>query len=224
MTGYTNNSTFILLTLRRYKLFATPHTSSLFVLETRTVTLLDRRFEPYISAERIHTAISELARRINRDYAACTGRPLLLVTLNGALIFAGELFRQLTGDFEVAFVKLSSYEGIGSTGKVRLDVPVTAEVRGRDIVIAEDVVDTGNTIHALHGLLQQAGARSVRVATLVLKPTVYYRQPERPGGLLPVDYAAVEVEERFIVGYGMDYDGLGRNLGAIYVLSEDREK
>ncbi len=175
-------------------------------METRTVTLLDRRFEPYISAERIHTAISELARRINRDYAACTGRPLLLVTLNGALVFAGELFRQLTGDFEVAFVKLSSYEGIGSTGKVQLDVPVTAEVRGRDIVIAEDVVDTGNTIHALHGLLQQAGARSVRVATLVLKPTVYYRQPERPGGLLP------GVGGRGAVHRGV-WDGL-RRIGA----------
>lgn len=182
-----------------------------------TITVHDRRFEPYISAEKIHTAISELATRINRDYREAV-RPLLLVTLNGAIVFAGELFRQLDGPFEIAFVKLSSYgAGMDSTGTVRVEIPLTADVRGRDVIIAEDVVDTGTTIHALHDLLTAQEARSIRVATLLLKPDPYYRRPEP----LPIDYAALEVEPRFIVGYGMDYDGLGRNLGALYAVCDE---
>ncbi|WP_298061556.1 phosphoribosyltransferase family protein [uncultured Rikenella sp.] len=184
-----------------------------------TLTIRDRRFEPYIPAEAIHAAISDVAGRINRDYANAA-RPLLLVTLNGAFVFAGELFRQLTGDFEVAFVKLSSYEGLGSSGTIQIDVPLTTDVRGRDVLIAEDVVDTGATIHKLQAMLAEQGARSVRVATLLLKPETYYHQTERPEPL-PIDYAALEAEPKFIIGYGMDYDGLGRNLGALYAVCED---
>lgn len=184
-----------------------------------TVIIRDRRFEPYIPAATIHAAISDVAARINRDYADAA-RPLLLVTLNGAFVFAGEMFRQLTGDFEVAFVKLSSYDGLGSSGAIKIDVPLTTDVRGRDVLIAEDVVDTGNTIHALYDMLTERGARTVRVATLLLKPDPYYRQPQRPEPL-PIDYAALEIEPKFIIGYGMDYDGLGRNLGAIYAICDD---
>lgn len=187
----------------------------------RVQTLHDRRFAPYISAERIHAAISEVAARINRDYSAAV-RPLLLVTLSGAIVFGGELFRQLEGPFEIAFVKLSSYgAGTTSSGQVKVEVPLTADVEGRDVIIAEDVVDTGNTIHALHAMLTERGARTVRVATLLLKPDPYFRQSGRTDGTLPIDYAALEVEPRFIVGYGMDYDGLGRNLGALYTLCEE---
>ncbi|WP_071133950.1 phosphoribosyltransferase [Millionella massiliensis] len=186
-----------------------------------TLTIRDLRFEPYIPAEKIHAAITALAERINRDYGTAH-RPLLLVTLSGAVVFAGELFRQLDGPFEIAFVKLSSY-GAGTTtsGHVAVDVPPTADVRDRDVIVAEDVVDTGTTIYRLHTLLTQQGARSIRVATLLLKPAIYYHQPTRPNPL-PIDYVALEAEPKFIVGYGMDYDEQGRNLGALYTLCEDK--
>lgn len=184
------------------------------------LTIRDRRFRLYIPENVIHTAISSVAAAIDRDYAE-SERPLLLITLNGAFVFAGELFRQLTGPFEVAFVKLSSYgAGLASSGHVEIEVPLTADVRDRDVIIAEDVVDTGNTLHKLHAMLTEQGARSIRAATLLLKPATYYNQPERPEPL-PVDYVALESEPKFIIGYGMDYDGLGRNLGALYALCED---
>ena len=169
-----------------------------------TLTIRDLRFEPYIPAEKIHAAITALAERINRDYGTAH-RPLLLVTLSGAVVFAGELFRQLDGP----------------SGHVAVDVPPTADVRDRDVIVAEDVVDTGTTIHRLHTLLTQQGARSIRVATLLLKPAIYYHQPTRPNPL-PIDYVALEAEPKFIVGYGMDYDEQGRNLGALYTLCEDK--
>lgn len=189
-------------------------------LSKPTLTVRDRRFGLYIPEETIHTAISEIAARVNRDYQDAE-RPLMLVTLNGAFIFAGELFRQLTGPFEVAFIKLSSYgSGLTTSGQISVDVPLTTDVKGRDILIAEDVVDTGNTIHKLHAMLTEQGAKSVRVATLLLKPDTYYNQPERPEPL-PIDYAALESEPEFIIGYGMDYDGLGRNLGALYAVCDE---
>lgn len=184
------------------------------------LTIHDRRFRLHTPKKAIHDGIARVAGEINRDYASAE-RPLMLVTLNGAFVFAGELFRQLTGPFEVAFVKLSSYEGLGTSGNVKIDVPLTTDISGRDVIIAEDVVDTGNTIHKLHVLLTDQGAKSVRVATLLLKPETYYNQPERPEPL-PIDYIALESEPAFIIGYGMDYDGLGRNLGALYVVCEEK--
>lgn len=188
--------------------------------ETETITIRDRRFRPYLSGDAIRSAISRLAATINRDYADAE-RPLLLVTLNGAFVFAGELFRQLEGPFEVAFVKLGSYgAGMTSSGTVSVDVPMTAAVEGRDVLIAEDIVETGRTIDRLYHMLRERGARSVRVATLLLKPSVYYPQAEK-ARLLPIDYAAFETEPLFLVGYGMDYDGAGRNFGALYAICDN---
>lgn len=185
-----------------------------------TLTIRDRRFRLHTPEPAIHAAISKVAETINRDYAEAE-RPLLLVTLSGAFVFAGELFRQLDGPFEVAFVKLSSYgSGVTSSGNVTVDIPPTTDIRGRDVIIAEDVVDTGNTVHELHAVLTACGARSIRVATLLLKPETYYNRPERPDPL-PVDYVALESEPVFIIGYGMDYDGLGRNLGALYAVCDE---
>lgn len=184
-------------------------------------TLHNRRFELYIPAETIHRAITRVAEQINRDYTDAR-HPLLLVTLSGAVVFGGELFRQLRGPFEIAFVKLASYgAGTTSSGVVSVDVPLTADVHGRDVLIAEDVVDTGTTIHRLRDMLNECGARSIRVATLLLKPDIYYHRPERPNPM-PIDYVALESEPKFIVGYGMDYDEQGRNLGALYTLCEEK--
>lgn len=183
----------------------------------KTITLHGKTFELYIPATDIHPAITQLAKRISEDYRDAR-RPVLLVTLNGAVVFGGELFRQLDGEFEIAFVKLSSYgKNMSSQGEVRVDIPLTIDVAGRDVIIAEDVVDTGRTIRKLHHMLTQAGAKSIRTATLLLKPDVYARQADP----LPVEYAALESQERFIIGYGLDYDGLGRNLEAIYAVEDE---
>lgn len=200
------------LTLRRYNFLGKTPRSIL----KHTVTVHDLEFELYIPGDTIHAAITSVAEAINRDYedAEC---PLLLVTLNGALVFAGELFRQLTGSFEVAFIKMSSYgAGMISLGAVSVDVPLTVDVAGRRVIIAEDIIDTGNTIHQLHAMLIERGAKEVRVATLLLKPAVYHAT--HPQNALPLDYVALEVEPKFIVGYGLDYNNAGRNLGAIYTL------
>lgn len=175
----------------------------------KTIRVRDLDFEPYISSESVRHQITQLAGVINKEYeqVAC---PLLLVTLNGGIVFGGELFRQLSGDVEIGFVKLSSYgSSTCSSGTVRVDVAPTVDVADRDVIIVEDVVDTGNTIEALTNLLTQAGARSVKVATLLIKRDVYTKS-------LPVDYVGFESENIFIIGYGLDYGGLGRNLDGIY--------
>ena len=136
-------------------------------------TLHNSSFELYIPAETIHRAITRVAEQINQDYTNIV-RPLLLVTLSGAVVFGGELFRQLRGPFEIAFVKLASYgAGTTSSGVVSVDVPLTADVRGRDVLIAEDVGDTGTTIHSLRDMLHECGASSIRVATLLPKSDIY---------------------------------------------------
>lgn len=179
-----------------------------------SITIHGRRFGLYIPEADIHYAISQVAEQINYDARKGDfNRPLVLVTLNGALIFGGELFRQLEGDFEIAFIKLSSYGSGMSSTEVGVDVPLTVNVQGRDVIIAEDVVDTGKTIQKLDTLLKAAGARQIRVATLLLKPEVYTAERE-------IDYVALESENRFIIGYGLDYNEAGRNLPDIYALEE----
>lgn len=179
------------------------------------ITIHSRPFELYIGEAEIHEAISQVAEQINWDYEQGDfTRPLVLVTLNGGLVFGGELFRQLEGNFELAFVKVASYGScMDSSGNVQVEVPVTVDVESRDVIIVEDVVDSGNTICALFDLLGRTKAKSIRVATLLLKPEAYT-------GEIPIDYVALECENRFVIGYGMDYDQAGRNLGAIYALAE----
>ncbi len=168
-----------------------------------------------ISGGQVQQAIQRVAQRVNAD---CRGgkfqRPVALITLNGALVFGGELFRQLEGDWEVGFVKVSSYAAdMQSTGDVQVDVPPTVDVAGRDVIVVEDVVDSGKTVKSLLTLLDKVGARSVRIATLLFKPGAY-----KAG--IPIDYVGLPICDEFVVGYGLDYDQAGRNLSAIYVLDE----
>lgn len=172
--------------------------------------LHDLFFEPYIPASQIESAVEGVARRINADYAHCITPPLFLVTLSGAFMFAAELSKYLNIPVEFAFVKCSSYNTAAvSSGEVRFEVECTVSPTGRDVIVVEDVVDTGNTYVALHAYLMRLEARSIRIASLLLKTEVYDKS-------LPLDYVALSVENIFLVGYGLDYNQLGRNINGIY--------
>lgn len=175
------------------------------------ITVHDKQFELFISEAQIRERVEAVAARLNADYA---GRnPLLVCVLNGAFVFAADLVRCLTFDHEVQFVRLSSYSGMDTTGRVREVIGLTADLTGRDVIIVEDIVDTGVTLHhALPGFLAK-GARSVEICCLLTKP-------EKLRVPLDVKYAAMEIPAAFIVGYGLDYDEHGRNYRDIYVVKE----
>lgn len=175
------------------------------------ITVRDKQFELFINEASIKEKVAAVAERLNQDYA---GRnPLLVCVLNGAFVFAADLVRNLTFDHEIQFVRLSSYSGMGTTGKVREVIGLTADITGRDIIIVEDIVDTGITLHhALPKFLEQ-GARTVEICCLLMKP-------EKLSVPLDVKYCALEIPAAFIVGYGLDYDEHGRNYKDIYVVKE----
>lgn len=173
------------------------------------ITIKDKQFELYISQEEIKEKLAILAEKINKDYAGRT--PLLIGILNGAFVFAADLVRHLNFDHEIQFAKFSSYEGMNTTGKVKELIGLTADIIGRDIIIIEDIVDTGVTMSNLVPKFKAQGAKSVEIACLLMKP----------GKLsvpLDVKYCAMEIPNEFIVGYGLDYDGMGRNYKDIYVV------
>ena len=177
-------------------------------MTTDTVRLHDKDFRLYQPAGAIAAAVQAVAARLNADYA--TRRPLLVAVLNGSFMFAADLVRALTVDgLEISFVKLASYEGTESTGAVRQLLGLREDLNGRHVVIIEDIVDTGHTAALLVQLLEAQGAQSVEIACLLLKPASV-RVP------LTVRYAGLEIPNDFVVGYGLDYDGLGRHLPDLY--------
>lgn len=171
------------------------------------VTLHDRQFSPFIPYEKIQAAIQQLAIKINTDYAG--KQPLFVAVLNGSFMFAGDLLKEITVPCQISFVKLASYHGISSTGSVTELIGFTENVEGRDIVIIEDIVDTGVTLEKVMNIFHHKNCASIKIATLLLKPEAY-KKPT------PIDYVCLEIPNEFIVGYGLDYDGLGRNLKDIY--------
>lgn len=173
------------------------------------VKLGDKTFVPYLSGETIGTAVKGVADKINTDYRG--KNPLFLVVLNGAFLFAADLLRSIDVDCEVSFVKFSSYEGISTTGKVKELIGLNESLEGRDVIIVEDIVDTGTTIVQMMADLDQRHTASVKIATLLFKPEAYKKD-------IKIDYVGLEIPNAFIVGYGLDYDGLGRNLKDIYVI------
>lgn len=177
------------------------------------ITILDHQFELHIAESEILAATARVADRINADYGAGEP-PIMLVTLSGALLFAAELFKHLAFDSRWAFVKCASYgASLSSSGEVRMTLAPTVDVAGRDVIVVEDVVDTGSTWIFLHKYLLEQGARSVKLVTMTLKTEIYDKS-------LPVDYVALEIEDKFVVGYGLDYNQSGRNLRGIYKLSD----
>ena len=181
----------------------------------KKIRLHDKTFKMFIPNADIEKAIDAVAERLNQDFADATDENpvILLCTLNGAIIYAAELLKRVTFPLELKACKLSSYSGTQSTGCVKTEVPLPAHLEGRRVIIVEDIVDTGNTIVAMKELLEAAKVKEAKVCTLLVKPDVYKKD-------VKLDYVAMEIPNRFIVGFGLDYDELGRNIKDIYVLDE----
>lgn len=169
----------------------------------------DKSFEPYISAGDIHSAISRLANEIEGDYAGL--RPLFISILNGSFMFSADLFKKLTIDAEICFIKLASYKGTSSTGNVITSIGLDENLKGRDVIILEDIVDTGRTLHAFLPQLRNQQPSSLKICALLHKPECSIHQ-------IKIDYLGFSIPNKFVVGYGLDFDGLGRNLPEIYQL------
>ncbi|MBQ4280211.1 MAG: hypoxanthine phosphoribosyltransferase [Rikenellaceae bacterium] len=176
------------------------------------VTLHDKTFELAVPHSRIAGAIARVADRINADYAGRT--PLLLGVLNGSFMFMSELVQRLRIPCEVSFIKLASYDGTRSTGTVNELIGLTHSIAGRDVIVVEDIVETGESIAHMFSLLGPQRPASIEVATLLLKPELYRKEH-------PIRYAALEVPNDFLVGFGLDYNQLGRNLGDLYKITDD---
>ena len=174
-----------------------------------SIRVHDKEFEPYISAEKINLEVSRVANQINNDYE--NKKPLFIAILNGAFIFASDLFKKITIEAEICFIKLASYKGTKSTGHVITSIGLDIDLKDRHIIILEDIVDTGNTLHQFLPQLYNQQPSSLKIAALLIKP-------EALAHPVTVDYFGFSVPNKFLLGYGLDYDGLGRNLPEIYQL------
>lgn len=176
-----------------------------------TVTIKGKDFTISIPEEKIQGEIDRLAARLNCDLEG--KEPLFLCVLNGSFMFAADLLRRISIPAEVSFVKFSSYEGTASTGKLNELVGLSEDIAGRTVVIVEDIVDTGFTMQNLIDMLKERSPKAVYVCTLLFKP-------DRLKVPLDIEYVALEIPNEFIVGYGLDFDGYGRNLRDIYTVLE----
>ena len=177
------------------------------------VTLKDKTFKKFISYEQISSAIDEVANKINADFEGCTDVPVLLCVLNGSIMFMGELMRRINFDCQIISIKLTSYEGTSTTGKVKRAMDLTASIEGRRVIIVEDIVDSGNTIVQLKEIMKEKGATESYICTMLFKPEAYTKD-------IKLDYVALEIPNDFIIGFGLDYDELGRNYKDIYTIDE----
>ena len=178
------------------------------------VKLLDKCFEVMIPAEEIDKAVEKVAEKLNKDYASCQKPPIFVGVLSGASMFLADLVRKTTFDNEITFVQISSYDGTQSTGIVKQKLGIDFDVEGRDLIIVEDIVETGHSINHMLEYIKALNPRSVEICTLFFKPEKYLYD-------MPIKYCAMEIGNEFIVGYGLDYDQIGRNLKDIYVLAND---
>lgn len=176
-----------------------------------TIKILDKTFKTFISESEIQKRVAAVAEKINHDMAG--KNPLLLAVLNGSFIFAADLMRNLTIPCEISFVKLASYQGTTSTGKIKEIIGINENLENRDVIIVEDIVDTGNTMKRMLDTLGTRNPRSLHICTLLVKPG----KLQVP---LNIEYCAMEIPNDFIVGYGLDYDQQGRNLRDIYTIVE----
>ena len=174
-----------------------------------TIQVLDKTFEPYLKEAAIQVKITELAGQLNQDYAG--KRPLFLSVLNGAFLFTADLFKQITIEAEVSFIKLASYKGTSSTGNVITAIGLDINVKDRHIIILEDIIDTGKSLHHYLPQLENMQPASVKIAVLLNKKEALQYPVQ-------VDYTCFDIPNKFVVGYGLDYDGLGRNSRDIYQL------
>ena len=176
-----------------------------------TVKLHDKTFDIYLSEETIQQKVQELANTLNKEYDG--KRPLFIAILNGSFMFAADIFKRLTIEAEICFIKLASYRGMKSSGSVITAIGLDQDLFDRDVVIIEDIVDTGKTLNEFLPKLDHQQPKSLRIAALLHKPDAI-KYP------LHIDYLGFSIPNKFVVGYGLDYDGLGRNLKEIFKLVE----
>ena len=171
--------------------------------------VLDKSFVPFLSEAVLQEKIKEVATQINNDYQG--KKPLFVAILNGSFMFAADLFKSITVDAEICFIKLASYKGTQSTGHVITAIGLDSNITDRHIVVVEDIIDTGKTLHTFLPQLLNQHPASLKIATLLHKP-------EATQFDVPIDYCCFSIPNKFVVGYGLDYDGFGRNTKEIYQL------
>ena len=176
------------------------------------ITLKDKRFEPYISKEQIDERIKALALQLKEDIG--NEEALFLGILNGSFVFASDLIRECDFPMTISFVKVASYLGTKSTGSVSQLIGLNESLLGKTVIVVEDIVDTGKTVDKIDALLRNAGASKIKYATLLYKPDAYTKD-------IKIDYKAFEIPKEFVVGYGLDYNGWGRNIKSIYKIVEE---
>lgn len=176
-----------------------------------TIKIKDLSFKPFINEEELQKVIKIVAQKINQEYKGKS--PLFLGVLNGSFMFMGDLMKSIDLECLVSFVKLASYEGTESKGSVNQLIGLNESLEGRDVIIVEDIVDTGNTLEKLYQIIEEKNPKSLKIATLLYKPEAYKKE-------FKIDFVAKEIPNDFVVGYGLDYDGYGRNLSSIYVLNQ----
>jgi hypoxanthine phosphoribosyltransferase len=175
------------------------------------IQLHDKHFVPFISSEEIEFAIANMAKQMDDDFFDDV--PVFVGVLNGSFMVLSDLMKHYRGMCEVSFVKMASYEGTQSSNEVKQLIGINQNLEGRTVVIVEDIVDTGNTIEELKTIFKEQKVKHLKIATLFLKPDVYKKD-------IKLDYVGIRIPNKFIVGFGLDYDGLGRNLKDIYQLAE----
>jgi hypoxanthine phosphoribosyltransferase len=176
-----------------------------------TIKVHDKTFSTFLSESAIYEQVKRIAQEINTDYKGKT--PLFIAILNGSFMFASDLFKELEIEAQVCFIKLASYQGVKSTGNVVTSIGLDVSLKDRDVIVIEDIVDTGKTLHDFLPQIMDQNPASVKLATLLHKPEALKYS-------LSIDYVGFSIPNKFVVGYGLDYDGLGRNLREIFQLAE----
>ncbi len=177
-----------------------------------TIHIHDKSFIPYISEEEIIKKVKQLAETINNDYKS--KRPLFISVLNGSFMFSADLFKHLTIEAEICFIKLASYKGTKSSGQVITAIGLDTDITGRNIIILEDIIDTGKTLNQFLPQVYNQQPSSLKIAVLLNKPEATVHP-------VKIDYTCFSIPNKFVLGYGLDYNGLGRNLSQLYQLKED---
>ena len=181
----------------------------LFYKISMEIKLHDKYFVPFISAQEIDFAIATMAAQVEADFADDV--PVFVGILNGSFMVVSDFMKHYKSPCEVSFIKMASYEGMESTNEVKQLIGINQDLTGRTVVIIEDIVDTGNTVEELKALFKKQGVKHFKIATLFFKPEAYKKD-------MKLDYVGIRIPNKFIVGFGLDYDGLGRNLPEVYQL------
>lgn len=175
------------------------------------IQLHDKQFVPFISAQEIDFAIAEMARQVEADFADDV--PVFVGVLNGSFMVVSDFMKHYTKPCEVSFIKMASYEGMETTHEVKQLIGLNQDLTNRTVIVIEDIVDTGNTLEELKAMFKKQNVKHFKIATLFLKPDAYKKD-------IKLDYVGIRIPNKFIVGFGLDYDGHGRNLPEVYQLAD----